>query len=37
VRKYRKRLYRQLGVTGATDILVGLIALSLRHVAGRST
>ncbi len=37
VRKYRKRLYRQLRVTGATDILVGLIALSLRHVAGRST
>ncbi len=36
VRKYRKRLYRQLGVTGATDILVGLIALSLRQVADRS-
>ncbi len=35
VRKYRKRLYRQLRVTGATDILVGLIALSLRQVAAR--
>ncbi len=35
VRKYRKRLYRQLGVSGATDILVGLLGLSLRQLAPR--